>query len=201
MAVAYDLSTVSQFPLQQLAAWLDEARAAGVAQPDAMTLATASADGAPSARMVLLRGLDDRGAVFYTNAESRKGRELLENPRAALVFHWDPLGRQVRLEGSVERVDDEESDAYFASRPLPSRLGAWASDQSRPIESREALMERYAETAARFGDGPVPRPPYWNGFRVVPDAVEFWEHGAHRLHDRIRYTRAGASWIAERLAP
>jgi pyridoxamine 5'-phosphate oxidase len=151
--------------------------------------------------MVLLRGLDDRGAVFYTNAESRKGRELLDNPRAALVFHWEPLGRQVRLEGPVERVDDEESDAYFASRPLPSRLGAWASDQSRPIESREALMERYAEAAARFGDGPVPRPDYWYGFRVVPDAVEFWEHGSHRLHDRIRYTRAGTSWISERLAP
>jgi len=188
-------------PLQQLASWLEDAQAAALTQPDAMTLATASADGVPSARMVLLRGLDDRGAVFYTNAASRKGRELLENPRAALVFHWEPLGRQVRLEGPVERVDDEESDAYFASRPLPSRLGAWASDQSRPIKSREALMERYAETAARFGDGPVPRPPHWYGFRVVPDAVEFWEHGAHRLHDRIRYTRAGAGWIAERLAP
>ena len=188
-------------PLQQLASWLEDAQAAALTQPDAMTLATASADGVPSARMVLLRGLDDRGAVFYTNAASRKGRELLENPRAALVFHWEPLGRQVRLEGPVERVDDEESDAYFASRPLPSRLGAWASDQSRPIKSREALMERYAETAARFADGPVPRPPYWYGFRVVPDAVEFWEHGAHRLHDRIRYTRAGAGWIAERLAP
>ena len=188
-------------PLQQLASWLEDAQAAALTQPDAMTLATASADGVPSARMVLLRGLDDRGAVFYTNAASRKGRELLENPRAALVFHWEPLGRQVRLEGPVERVDDEESDAYFASRPLPSRLGAWASDQSRPIKSREALMERYAETAARFGDGPVPRPPHWYGFRLVPDAVEFWEHGAHRLHDRIRYTRAGAGWIAERLAP
>ena len=188
-------------PLQQLASWLEDAQAAALTQPDAMTLATASADGVPSARMVLLRGLDDRGAVFYTNAASRKGRELLENPRAALVFHWEQLGRQVRLEGHVERVDDEESDAYFASRPLPSRLGAWASDQSRPIKSREALMERYAETAARFGDGPVPRPPHWYGFRVVPDAVEFWEHGAHRLHDRIRYTRAGAGWIAERLAP
>ena len=188
-------------PLQQLASWLEDAQAAALTQPDAMTLATASADGVPSARMVLLRGLDDRGAVFYTNAASRKGRELLENPRAALVFHWEPLGRQVRLEGHVERVDDEESDAYFASRPLPSRLGAWASDQSRPIESREALMASYAEAAARFGDGPVPRPPHWYGFRVVPDAVEFWEHGAHRLHDRIRYTRAGAGWIAERLAP
>jgi len=188
-------------PLQQLASWLEDAQAAALTQPDAMTLATASADGVPSARMVLLRGLDDRGAVFYTNAASRKGRELLENPRAALVFHWEPLGRQVRLEGHVERVDDEESDAYFASRPLPSRLGAWASDQSRPIESREALMASYAEAAARFGDGPVPRPPHWYGFRLVPDAVEFWEHGAHRLHDRIRYTRAGACWIAERLAP
>jgi pyridoxamine 5'-phosphate oxidase len=166
-----------------------------------MTLATASADGAPSARIVLLRGLDDRGVVFYTNSESRKGRELLANPRAALVLHWEPLGRQVRVEGSVERVDDEESDAYFASRPLPSRLGAWASDQSRPIESREELMQRYAETAERFGDGPIPRPPHWYGFRVVPDAIEFWEHGAHRLHDRMRYTRAGSSWIAERLAP
>ena len=188
-------------PLQQLASWLEDAQAAALTQPDAMTLATASADGVPSARVVLLRGLDDRGAVFYTNAESRKGRELLDNPRAALVFHWEPLGRQVRLEGPVERVDDEESDAYFASRPLPSRLGAWASDQSRPIESREALMASYADAAARFGDGPVPRPPHWYGFRVVPDAVEFWEHGAHRLHDRIRYTRAGAGWVAERLAP
>jgi pyridoxamine 5'-phosphate oxidase len=201
MAVAYDFLTVSQLPLDQLASWLDEARAAGVSQPDAMVLATASADGAPSARMVLLRALDDRGPVFYTNSESRKGHELRENPRAALVFHWEPLGRQARVEGPVEQVDEEESDAYFASRPLPSRLGAWASDQSRPIESREALMERYAEAAARFGDGPVPRPAYWYGFRVVPDAVEFWEHGAHRLHDRIRYTRAGLSWIAERLAP
>jgi pyridoxamine 5'-phosphate oxidase len=201
MAVAYDVSTVSQLPIQLLGSWLDEARAAGIPQPDAMTLATASADGAPSARIVLLRGLDDRGVVFYTNSESRKGRELLANPRAALVVHWEPLGRQVRVEGSVERVDDEESDAYFASRPLPSRLGAWASDQSRPIESREELMQRYAETAERFGDGPIPRPPHWYGFRVVPDAIEFWEHGAHRLHDRMRYTRAGSSWIAERLAP
>ena len=192
---------MSQLPIQLLGSWLDEARAAGIPQPDAMTLATASADGAPSARIVLLRGLDDRGVVFYTNSESRKGRELLANPRAALVLHWEPLGRQVRVEGSVERVDDEESDAYFASRPLPSRLGAWASDQSRPIESREELMQRYAETAERFGDGPIPRPPHWYGFRVVPDAIEFWEHGAHRLHDRMRYTRAGSSWIAERLAP
>jgi pyridoxamine 5'-phosphate oxidase len=201
MAVAYDVSTVSQLPIQLLGSWLDEARAAGIPQADAMTLATASADGAPSARIVLLRGLDDRGLVFYTNSESRKGRELLANPRAALVLHWEPLGRQVRVEGSVERIDDEESDAYFASRPLPSQLGAWASDQSRPIESREALMQRYAETAERFGDGPIPRPPHWYGFRVVPEAIEFWEHGAHRLHDRTRYARAGASWIAERLAP
>ena len=184
-----------------MATWLDEAKAAGVPQADAMTLATATADGVPSARMVLLRGLDDRGLVFYTNSESRKGRELQENPRAALVLHWEPLGRQVRVEGPVERVDDEESDAYFASRPLPSRRGAWASDQSRPVDSREELMRRYAETAERFGDGPVPRPPHWYGFRVVPEAIEFWEHGAHRLHDRTRYTRAGYSWIAERLAP
>lgn len=192
---------MSQLPIELLGSWLDEARAAGIPQADAMTLATASADGAPSARIVLLRGLDDRGLVFYTNSESRKGRELLENPRAAVVLHWEPLGRQVRVEGSVERVDDEESDAYFATRPLPSQLGAWASDQSRPIDSREALMQRYAETAERFGDGPIPRPPHWYGFRVVPEAIEFWEHGAHRLHDRTRYARAGAGWIAERLAP
>ena len=188
-------------PMTVAAQWLHEAVHAGVAQPEAMCVATATPDGAPSARMVLLRGIDERGPVFYTNAESRKGRELAANPRAAAVLFWEPLGRQVRIEGRVEAVSAEESDAYFASRPLPSAIGAWASDQSRPIASRDELLARYAETVERFGDGPVPRPPHWHGYRIVPHAVELWEHGAHRLHDRLLYLRDGDGWAVSRLAP
>src|SRR5690242_8391262 len=188
MWLAYGNSSASQtessmsvqpHPMTLAAQWLHEAVHAGVAQPEAMCVATATPAGAPSARMVLLRGIDERGAVFYSNSESRKGRELAANPRAAGVLFWEPLGRQVRFEGRVEPVSEEESDAYFASRPRPSAIGAWASDQSRPIASRDALLARYAETVERFGEGPIPRPPHWHGYRIVPDAVELWEHGAH----------------------
>jgi pyridoxamine 5'-phosphate oxidase len=188
-------------PIRLLALWLEEARAAGVAQADAMCLATASAEGAPSARMVLVRGLDEGELRFYTNRLSRKGRELEVNPRVALVFHWDPLGRQGRVEGVAAPIADVESDAYFASRPRASQLGAWASEQSAPIPSRDYLMERYGELAQRYDGLQVPRPPHWVGYRVEPQAVELWEHGAHRLHDRHRYTRTDEGWVVERLAP
>jgi pyridoxamine 5'-phosphate oxidase len=166
-----------------------------------MTLATASAAGAPSARMVLLKGVDDDGFVFFTGYESRKGDELAENPRAALVFYWQPLGRQVRVEGIVERVSEAESAAYFATRPRASRLAAWTSRQSRPLESREELERRYAELEREHEGRDVPLPPHWGGFRVRPDAIEFWEHRDSRLHDRVRYTRARDGWAAQRLWP
>lgn len=188
-------------PLRQFEVWFADAGAAGVRLPEAMVLATATAQGLPSARMVLLKGVDGGGFVFFTNYESRKGRELGENPFAALVFYWDALGRQVRVEGNVERIADTESDSYFRNRPLASRIGAWASPQSETIESREALERLVAEVEARFPGGEVPRPPLWGGFRLVPDALEFWQHRESRLHDRIRYERRGAEWVIERLAP
>ncbi|MDQ3865245.1 MAG: pyridoxamine 5'-phosphate oxidase [Actinomycetota bacterium] len=188
-------------PLRQFEVWFADAGAAGVRLPEAMVLATATAQGLPSARMVLLKGVDGGGFVFFTNYESRKGRELGENPFAALVFYWDALGRQVRVEGNVERIADTESDSYFRTRPLASRIGAWASPQSETIESREALERLVAEVEARFPGGEVPRPPLWGGFRLVPDALEFWQHRESRLHDRIRYERRGAEWVIERLAP
>ena len=166
-----------------------------------MTLATASAGGAPSARVVLLKGLDERGFVFYSNYESRKARELGENPLAALVFHWREFGRQVRVEGRVSRVSAAESDDYFRTRPLGSRLAAWASPQSEVIQSREALDERFAGVAAVYEGRDVPLPPFWGGFRLDPDAVEFWQHRDDRLHDRLRYRRSGGGWTLERLAP
>ena len=166
-----------------------------------MALATATPDGRPSVRMVLLKGADERGFAFFTNYESRKGGELAANPHAALLFHWWPLGRQVRVEGRVERISDEESEAYFDTRPLPSRLAAWASPQSRPLADRAELERLYAEAAARFPGDDVPLPPHWGGYRVVPDAYEFWQHGDDRLHDRIRYERDGDGWKRERLAP
>src|SRR3954452_25248286 len=175
-------------PIDQLTSWLQEAHVAGIEQPEAMALATVDPDGAPGVRMVLLRGLDERGLVFYTNATSRKGEALKAHPRAALAFHWDAVGRQVRVEGPVSLVSDDESDAYFRSRPRPSQLAAWASEQSREIPSREALMERYGELAARYEGREVERPPHWRGYRVSPERIEFWEHGAHRLHDRTVYT-------------
>ena len=187
-------------PLGQLRTWLDDARRAGVPQPEAMALATAARDGRPSARMVLLKGLDDRGVAFYTSYESRKARDLDENPVAALVLYWDALGRQVRIEGRVERVAREESEAYFVTRPRGSRLATWASAQSRPLRDRAELDERWRELEERY-PADVPLPPHWGGYRVLPDAIEFWQHREHRLHDRFRYTRAREGWSIERLAP
>jgi pyridoxamine 5'-phosphate oxidase len=187
-------------PIVALHAWLREAEAVSP-RPDAMTLATASTDGRPSARVVLLRGLDERGLVFFTNKASRKGEELRQNPRAALVLHWWELGRQVRLEGPVEEVEPEESDAYWATRPYASRVAAWASPQSQPIDGRAELEAMVAEAERRFAGGQVPLPAFWGGYRVVPETVEFWAHRENRLHDRVRYTRSEQSWRRERLAP
>ncbi len=187
-------------PIVTFRAWFREAEDASP-RADAMTLATATADGRPSARVVLLRGLDERGFVFFTNRESRKGTELLENPRAALVFHWWELGRQLRIEGAVEEIDSAESESYWETRPRASRLAAWASPQSRPILGRTDLDGLYAEADARFGDPDVPLPPFWGGYRVVPETLEFWTHRENRLHDRIRYERTGTGWRRERLAP
>ena len=186
-------------PLRQFERWFEDARE-GVAVPEAVALATATTDGRPSARMVLLKGSDGRGFSFYTNSESRKARELAENPRAALLFHWQPLGRQVRVEGPVERVPDDEAAAYFRTRPLGSRLAAWASPQSRLLADRAELERLYVEASARHGDEP-PLPPHWGGYRLVPDAYEFWEHGDDRLHDRVRYERDAVGWSRSRLAP
>jgi pyridoxamine 5'-phosphate oxidase len=187
-------------PLAPFQRWLDEAWR-GEPNAHAMTLATVTPDGRPSARMVLLKGFDARGFVFYTNLESRKSEELFANPHAGLCFMWKSLNRQVRVEGPVERVDDEEADAYFASRPRDSQLGAWASDQSRPLESRETLEQRVDEFARRFAEGRVPRPTYWSGFRVVPQRVEFWQERPFRLHDRLLFIREGQGWRRERLFP
>ena len=188
-------------PLRQFSEWFEAARAAGVEVPETMTLATATADGAPSARMVLLKGADEDGFVFFTGYESRKGAEIEQNPRAALVFHWQPLGRQVRVEGPVERVREQESAEYFASRPRGSQLAAWASRQSRPLESREELERRYVELEREYEGREVPRPPHWGGFRLRPEAIEFWEHRDNRMHERLRYTRASDGWSVELLSP
>jgi pyridoxamine 5'-phosphate oxidase len=188
-------------PVVQFGRWFDDARAADLVEPSAMTLATASADGVPSARMVLLRGVDQRGFVFYTNYESRKAAELAANPRAALVFWWGALQRQVRVEGPVQPTSQEESAAYFRTRPPASRLSAWASPQSRVIPGREVLDRRVAELAARHPDGDVPLPPFWGGYRLVPEVVELWQQRPNRLHDRLRYTRTPGGWRIERLAP
>lgn len=188
-------------PIALFQVWMDDAVAAGAPMPEAMTLATADSDGRPAARIVLLRGVDGAGFRFYTNRDSRKGAQLAANPRAALVFHWQPPGRQVRVEGRVGQLDDRESDAYFAGRPRESQLGAWASDQSRPLDSWQALMDSLAQAEQRFGDGPVPRPPHWGGYLLEPDAIEFWEHGEARLHRRRRFTRGDAGWQQQLLAP
>jgi pyridoxamine 5'-phosphate oxidase len=188
-------------PNRQFALWLDEARATGLAYAEAMALATATRDGRPSARMVLLKGHDERGFVFFTNLESRKGSELGANPSAALLFHWQPLQRQVRIEGGVTVVGDAESLAYFRTRPPESRLAAWASPQSHPISGRDELERRYREVEARLGVESELLPPFWGGYRVHPETMEFWQHRDNRLHDRIRYIREGAAWRRERLAP
>ena len=198
---AMDERDLDPDPLRQFRRWFEEARAAGVDAPEIMALATATPDGRPSVRMVLLKEADERGFTFFTNRESRKGGELAANPRAALLLHWWPAGRQVRVEGQVEPVSDEESETYFGTRPLPSRLAAWASPQSRPLTDRAELERLYAEAAARFPGDEVPLPPHWGGYRVVPDTYEFWQHGDDRLHDRIRYERDGDAWKRERLGP
>ncbi len=182
-------------------AWMAEAERSEPNDPTAMALATADADGLPNVRMVLLKAADERGFVFYTNAESNKGRELAANPQAALVFHWKSLRRQVRARGRVTKVSDAEADAYFASRPRDSRIGAWASQQSRPLESRFALEKAVAFYAARYAIGEVPRPPYWTGFRIDPIAIEFWQDRPFRLHDRVVFTRAPEGWTKTRLYP
>lgn len=181
--------------------WFAEANASEPNDPDAMALATADADGHPSVRMVLLKGHDERGFVFYTNLDSRKGGELAANPSVALLFHWKSLRRQVRIEGPVSAVSEAEANAYFASRGRTSRIGAWASDQSRPLDRRETFVERVAEVGRRFKGEEVPRPPRWSGFRVTPKAIEFWEDGEHRLHHRRLFTRDGDRWSEGLLYP
>jgi pyridoxamine 5'-phosphate oxidase len=187
-------------PLRQFAAWFAQA-ADAVDAPEAVVLATSTPTGAPSARMVLLKGFDGRGFVFYTNYFSRKGQEIAQNPRAAMLFHWTPLGRQVRIEGVVHRIDAAESDAYFRTRAPGSRLSAAASPQSRPVASRDVLEAAVAELASRHPDGDVPRPDEWGGLRLVASRFEFWQHGDDRLHDRFRYRREGEIWTVERLGP
>jgi pyridoxamine 5'-phosphate oxidase len=183
--------------------WFAEAEEQEINDANAMALATVGEDGMPSQRMVLLKAADGAGFTFYTNYESRKGRQLLAQPKAALLFHWKSLRRQVRVEGPVEQVSAEEADAYFASRPRQSQIGAWASEQSRPLESRYALEKRVAKFAAKYAVGTVPRPPHWSGFRVVPSLIEFWKDGAFRLHDRVVYSRGAPDedWQTRRLYP
>ena len=189
-------------PFQQFEHWFREALDSQLPEPNAMTVASATRDGRPSARTMLLKGFDHQGFVFYTNYESRKGGELDENPRAALLFTWLELERQVRIEGTVERVSEEESQAYFQSRPRGSQIGAWASPQSRVVPGREVLETKVEELAETFKhDETLPRPPYWGGYRVIPAAIEFWQGRENRLHDRIRYTHTGSGWKIERLAP
>ncbi len=196
------LSELGDDPLDTLGRWLGEARAAELFEPEAATLATATRDGRPSARMVLVRGVDQRDLRLYTNHESRKASELDANPHAALVFHWGPpLRRQARVEGTVERLSEAESAAYFATRARESRLGAWASPQSRPLAHRADLDGLYAAVEERFADEDVPLPPFWGGYRIVPEAVELWQNRANRLHDRARYERSRDGWTRVRLAP
>jgi pyridoxamine 5'-phosphate oxidase len=202
---ALDRSQVADDPIAQFRDWFDDALDAEVHEPNAMTLATAAPDAAPSARIVLLKGLDERGFQFYTNYESQKGRELAQNPHVALVFWWPPLERQVRIEGRAERLPDEESTDYFHRRPRGSQLGAWASPQSRVVESRKALEQTLEEVTAEYEDADeIPRPAHWGGYVVRPTALEFWQGRPNRLHDRLRYRRDdvdAADWTLERLAP
>ncbi len=189
-------------PFQQFQTWFDQALAAQLLEPNAMTLATVTVEGKPAARIVLLKQFDQRGFVFYTNYESRKGQELGQNPWAALVFWWSDLERQVRIEGQVEKVPDPESDAYFHSRPWGSRLGAWASAQSQVVSDRQLLEHRLAELERKYQDQDIPRPPHWGGYRLAPTSIEFWQGRSNRLHDRLHYRLLGdGNWLIERLSP
>jgi pyridoxamine 5'-phosphate oxidase len=196
-----DEQSLDPDPLRQFGAWYAEAAAAGVPQPEAMALATVAADGTPSVRMVLLRSADERGFAFFTNTESRKGRELVADPRAALVLYWQPLGRQVRVEGTVAPLERDEVEAYWRTRPRGSQIAARISEQSEPIESRAVLEARFAAEAAACPDETVPLPPFWGGFRLAAGAIEFWEHREDRLHDRVRYEREVDAWRRFRLQP
>jgi pyridoxamine 5'-phosphate oxidase len=196
-----DERSVDRDPIKQLLAWLDEAQHAGVIEPNAMTLATSTPEGRPSARIVLLKGADARGLVFFTDSRSRKGLELAANPEAALVFWWAELERQVRVCGSVEPIPGDQSDAYFRSRPEGSRLSAWVSHQSQVVEHRGALETRWADAASQYASGDIPRPPWWGGLRVRPSEYEFWQGRPNRLHDRIRYRSGEGGWKLERLNP
>ncbi|WP_312797926.1 pyridoxamine 5'-phosphate oxidase [Tianweitania sp.] len=191
----------TQNPFELFGAWLDEATSTEINDPNAVAVATVDPTGMPNVRVVLLKEFDARGYTFYTNYESAKGQEILSARKAAMCFHWKSLRRQVRIRGDVELVSDAEADAYYNTRPRGSRIGAWASQQSRPLESRDVLEKAVAQITERYGDGDIPRPAHWSGFRIVPDVIEFWRDMPYRLHDRVVFTRAGEEWTTERLYP